>query len=713
MGIGIFQLLIYCLGVFSLLEIKYVLFLFAFLSPFVLLGYIILYKTYKLNFSVNVQGESITLLDFLAIGIIVLQLIVNFRNVFMPPIEGDTLSIYLTYPKQYALLHKIDFMPLCWKNLTNWVPLNGFMIYTLAFLAKSETLALLFNWVFECMVVLSIVLIGNKIYSKLAGLISAAIFITTPMCGYLANSGKIDFQWFLFELLAIYSFIECIRDMKIRNFVVLGCFIAFAINIRPFSLISLAIFILIISLLVFYRNRCNLMIAVKYLFFSIGAILIPVALLSSHWFIKAWLVKGDFLYFAKAAGDFAENYNSFFDFFRLLWQLGFKGVLTSTSYAESFGFVILLFLPVAFFGFIKNLQMQWFIIFVVLYVTLWFGKMQATRFMGQIIVLVALGIGGAICIIIEKRKILGSTYASIILALSFTYFCLNTKQFYHANDLVLKQYSKEEFLEKHLAAITYLPSKPVTDFINNSTPSNAEIFIIGSCHPYYLDRLSYILTSDEASNANNILKLLSSRTNSCVPYVLVSARDRHYWRSSSYHLFDTFYSPNFVFNNFTQVFHTDKEMLLKYEPAVLGNRERDSIEVGVSFIAAELHSDYSCSVTPDGSRKIGRDVETGKALAYGPYLPFKAGRYKVSFFFQLLERTGTTNSILYIDVVEGSSNIIASSNIFEQNFTSTDKFQSFDLTVDFIKDMSRIENRAIYQGGSPIVLRKVLWQRAE
>lgn len=170
---------------------------------------------------------------------------VNLVGDLVPPLEGDTVHQYLLVPRYWVEVGRYVQPPHIWAAtlpgnmmmISAWaLLLNG--SYSLAGLMTGFSMSLLFA--------LGVYALARLKYGHEVAWLAAAIMLTVPDVGYLAQSAKVDMGWALFEALALAAFFRWLDadgvDERANHWLVLsGVMLGFAAGSKNQTFISMAL----------------------------------------------------------------------------------------------------------------------------------------------------------------------------------------------------------------------------------------------------------------------------------------------------------------------------------------------------------------------------------------------------------------------------------------------------------------------------------------
>lgn len=286
--IGIYSYFILLLGFSSLLYKETI------IGGFILIPIFILVFKYKKITNYLKKGIKLNLkytkFEWSLISLIAVQAIINLIGVFGPEISFDALWYHLTLPKLYLIEHSINFIPgglLYYSTMPKLID----MLYVFGLSLGSEIFPKLIHYIFGILTIVAIYKLSRHFLNKRYSLIAVIIFYSNLVVGWESITAYIDLGRAFFEILALWAFINWIKEKKKKWLVESSVMLGLAISTKLIALQSLIIFIVLIFY-VLYRNKIKTKKIFKniflYIFFSL---LIPLP-----WFVFSYLNTGNFVY---------------------------------------------------------------------------------------------------------------------------------------------------------------------------------------------------------------------------------------------------------------------------------------------------------------------------------------------------------------------------------------------------------------------------------
>ena len=479
-----------------------------------------------------------------------------FTGALAPPLNYDTLSYHLAFPKLYAKAGRIFFIP---HNMYSNLPFGVEMLYTLALVIKDGILAKLIHFSIGILCALTIFVLGRKYFSRNVGLLAAAIFYNMPAVCLSSTYAFNDLGLVLYGLLMLFCIFNWSSKNEVTWLMLAGIFCGFGISTKytgalyfiPTALIFIVAFIVLKKEKVL-KNTCRSVLL--FMFFA--------SLTFLPWLIKNLIYTHNPVYplFYNIFGGIDWNRELAQRFIRfhiskdmnvlhivsLLWKVPLNNQ----------GSGILLILPVLFFTKL-NRNIKILISYTVLVFILWiFFTHRIIRFL-----LPCLSVWSVLAaytlINFKKSKIISIVLHILVIG----FLCWNTFKFaatvgFNFFDVAYGKITKEEFLSKNL--YQYDAFK----FINKKLPEDSKILFIGENQGFYCDR-DYVGSSPldindivEISNASENARIIYGKLRDMdITHILYNASEVKRV-SNTYHSFSWKQGAEERFNEFMARFTT-------------------------------------------------------------------------------------------------------------------------------------------------------------
>lgn len=133
--------------------------------------------------------------------------LLNIIGDIAPPNEGDTVHQYMLLPRYWVEAGRYVQPTHIWAAT---LPGNAMLIAGWAMLLSPSfsVATLLVAFGSSIMVAIALYALARLYFNPMVGLMAVVFFYTMPDAAYLAQSGKVDMLWALFEILALASFLK-------------------------------------------------------------------------------------------------------------------------------------------------------------------------------------------------------------------------------------------------------------------------------------------------------------------------------------------------------------------------------------------------------------------------------------------------------------------------------------------------------------------------
>ena len=424
--------------------------------------------------------------------ILLCHLIINFLSNFAPPLNGDTLGIYLYCPKLWVESQGVTSLT---DHPWSYMPATGMMLSSLGLLLSGDSLPqLLVGFIPGLLCTLTIYAIARRRFSSDISLLGAAIFYCTPVVIWLNYSTKVDLLAAFYELLAILCFLNFYdSDKQAKScfscILLSGILCGLALGTKYLSFAPVLLGVAFLFLFVINRDQWGGRHKKVLLSFFL-----VTGIVASPWYIKNLIFTGNpFFPLFATEGSVAQLfvrdrvYGGLLGFFLLPWLWSVK---VSLPNAHPVGPAFALGLPLLVFlkgidGYIKT-----FLYFAIGSLILCFATVCYPRNMLGAIGLLSICISYATLRTADGKRFLKyGLFSILIVMLTFNLSLELWRNLLRSPKVpyIIGHISREEFLQHSLTennALTY----PMMQFINNKVPPDSRILTIGPFHPYYVDR---------------------------------------------------------------------------------------------------------------------------------------------------------------------------------------------------------------------------------
>ena len=442
------------------------------------LGVLGIWELKKITWADLVDWEGWKKWQKVLLVLIFLRLLLNFFLAQAPVTEGDALWVHLTLPKIFLRQGRITDV----YSLFSYLSFNTEMLYLWAMSLKDEILAqnlsFLVGGVFMS---LAVYFFCQKFFSKRLALLSAFIFIFTPLVSWESVSPTVDLFWSFFVFLAFWAFLEkCYR----LGFVFLG--LAFGTK-SVLTLIPAAGLVFLIG----FENLFP------------GALI--TFLLWLPYLLRSFLLTGNPIYplfpqFFGSGGletkvlvslqyQFYEKGLPLWDFLTYWWRVS----IFPRKFGPDIGPLYLVFGPLGLIFwrrlFLKTKKLAFQVgIFCLLFYTFWyFFSVHSVRYLLPIFPFLAILLAVTINYLIKTGglvKFLTLTILVLFVPISFLTYFWSFEKYAPKLKYVFGKMSREEYL------FEALPYTRDLFWLNKNLPERAKVLLFFSTEmrPFYLER---------------------------------------------------------------------------------------------------------------------------------------------------------------------------------------------------------------------------------
>jgi len=244
--LGIYSYLILALGLLGWLYRLPVL-LFSF--PFWVFGAFWIRKNWHFNYLKCLKEIRKDKLSVILLGILIIQVFVNFLGAISPELSFDALWYHLTPPKLYVQNHQIFHIP-GWLLSVSTLPRLTEMFYTVALLFGDEILAKIIHFFFGILAAVSLFNLLKRYLSSKFTLLGVVTFYTMLIVGWQSTTAYVDLARTFFEILALDLFLQWVENKEDNYLFEAAILTGLAISSKILAfgtLVTLAILILLVG----------------------------------------------------------------------------------------------------------------------------------------------------------------------------------------------------------------------------------------------------------------------------------------------------------------------------------------------------------------------------------------------------------------------------------------------------------------------------------
>jgi len=480
------------LGIAGLIYFTFAIGLAGLLYSYIIYGFIILfaiiglYETNKLLKSLSKSEKNRLNIHFLPAVIIFISLSVVFITSLVPETFYDSLVYNIGLSQNWINHHKIFSSKFI---QTSYFPHNFTVLYTVGIILKDEIIAKLIVFMFEIGILLSIFAFCKRYFLSETSWIASMIFCAVPIVLIVFCKTAIEPGLGFYEFLALFCFVNWNSSDKIKWLYLSGIFTGVTLGGKYtsfFTFTALGITVLVKSL---YFDKKNFLTALRYsIIFS--TISIGVA---SVWYLKNFIITGSPLYplLDKFRGqmttpDPAPIKLTFSNIIFFPW----KYTMTKLQQETFLSPVYLIVLPLWFLFKRIDRNIKLIFIYFILYFLFWvtIGKGYC-RFLIPVLPTLSIITAYYISYIPWDNFLKKITvyFIAFVMLVDIYYAAAIIKQSIDPLGYFLGLQSKQKYLS------TERPSYPcpyyqVVEWINENTPLESKILLLGECRGYYIKR---------------------------------------------------------------------------------------------------------------------------------------------------------------------------------------------------------------------------------
>ncbi len=412
--------------------------------------------------------------------ILVLSLGISYLNSISPLVNDYGLSENLSYAKMYVQrtgLYNIPF------NYTSNLPIGMTMLQVLGLLVCGTSAARLISYCFLVLLAIGVYSMTRRFFHRKIALFATTITVSTPFIFklYLIDHPFISSVFYSF--MALYCFIcwySQIEEKKGGWLIISGIFTAFSLSMGFYAMFTPLVLLIMIfyMLLNTLKNTGIHEVAAKtvYFIFPFILFLIPV-------FTRNFLSAGNpfFPFFADVNLNI-DTTKSFWGYLFPLWYIPFENEINMKNFFY-LGTVYFVFLPGLFLikvGKTIRIIIAYFCIYFLIYIFM--GRNLI--FLYSVIPAVSIITAYIIVNLYGQRKYYYQFVMGIfLLTIGINFYTIwpwiNLQD---KVDIALGYISRRQYLTEHMNGFA------VMDYINNNTPRDSKIFLIGERRSFYIDR---------------------------------------------------------------------------------------------------------------------------------------------------------------------------------------------------------------------------------
>lgn len=249
--------------------------------------FIFIFRNIKLS---HFSFKSKNKLLYFTLGLLLIQILINFIGALGPEYAFDSVWYHLTLPKLYLSAHKIYFIP---GNLLYYsaMPQLGEMYYVIALALGNEILAKLIHFSFGVLVVIVLYFFSRRYFSKNISIIACLIFSSNLVYAWESTIAYIDLTRTFFELVSLYSLSIWLGTSKRKYLFYSAVFLGFSLSTKHLALGSTAV----ISFLILFQGLTSRK-KIKSICIDLGLFLSISSIIVIPWLLFAYINTGNPVY---------------------------------------------------------------------------------------------------------------------------------------------------------------------------------------------------------------------------------------------------------------------------------------------------------------------------------------------------------------------------------------------------------------------------------
>lgn len=425
----------------------------------------------------------------------------------MPAVFYDAVTYHLGVPNYYLQEGGIGYIP--WDSYSNF-PFMAEMVYTLGMFLSGLKLAQLTSVAMFVALALLVYEFTRSHVPDVPPALPAIFFLTTPAFMEVSVLYTNDLHLAYYSLMVVFCYFMLEKSGERGWLALMGVFTGICISTKYIALVSISVPAFMAVCYIAYKQRGQ---GVRHALATFAAFFIPAALLASPWLVKNLIYTGNPFYpaFYNLLGgeDMNAKLYAVHTMNHPSWVKGVEGIvvnpwrifmakpeLVSANYgaAAYLGPSVILFLPVLVLvrdidQVIKKLCIYAAVLFV-----LWCLAFPLTRFLYPAISALLIVLSYALVRFAghaskaNKAAVAACAGLSMVFGICLGFFLVDkwtdTYGFEHA------AVTDAQYLDRrmHEGGSVMLHAVPVYEYINENTPTDSRVLIIGDAQHLYINR---------------------------------------------------------------------------------------------------------------------------------------------------------------------------------------------------------------------------------
>lgn len=476
--VGIYAYIILMLGLLKLLYGNIILLFSSIYIIFIF--FLFLSLIYKKNLKIKFPKLKLVTkykLEYFLILVFILQTLVNLIGALGPELAFDALWYHLTLPKIYLLSHEIIHIP---GSLLYYSDMPKFteMIYTAALSLNNEVFAKIIHFSFGILSAIAIFKLARNFLPFKYAMIVPVVFYSNLVVAWESITAYVDLARTFFEVMALWGFINYVKENKNGWLIKSAIMIGFAISVKLLAFGSLLIILSLLIINEIIKKEKIKEIFLKIITYSIISLLIPLP-----WFIFSYIHTGNPVY-----PFFTDTYKVSFDF-SLFWPVHFINDIWQlfTNLADPISPIYIIFLPLVVLNIKKLLlSIKFIVLYVALAIILWYiiPRTGGGRFIAPY--LPAFSIIVAVMLQALKNNALKKITMSLIIIISFVSVFYRAVANAKYLPFIIGRESKDQFLIKNLN-FNFGDFYDADNYFNKNISSKDTVLLYGFHNLYYVN----------------------------------------------------------------------------------------------------------------------------------------------------------------------------------------------------------------------------------
>ena len=221
------------------------------------------------------------------LGFLLLMVGLNLVGALAPVTGSDDMNYHLALPKIYAQTHQTGYVT---THRLSAVPFTMEMLWLLALLVRSGTLAQLLNWFLGLTLAGLLVGLGRQLASRRTGLLAATLMYSVTAVSDLSASATSELGAAVFILLAVLALLRWRAERAWRWLALAAVFAGFFGGTKLPNSLVVVLLGLAVGLYAWRTNTWRRGLQVGALFTGVALAIVSI------WFVRSWFITGNPVY---------------------------------------------------------------------------------------------------------------------------------------------------------------------------------------------------------------------------------------------------------------------------------------------------------------------------------------------------------------------------------------------------------------------------------